>query len=445
MISARLRSRIGTVLTGALVLSGCWQNPKPPSDNTTDAYGWRAPFQVEGAEPYYRIPVDASLSDWMKQHEAASVAVFDAAGALQQCGMLSGSMNAPMATASLPIGATVKPFDPNTCSNAPRPNICFKNHPCAVPDYCPFQEVDLTGTTLDGITNVDDIVAIGTAKSKPILCSPLSGDGYRACTDADRQAAEALQKLQTRQTEAMEFMINFGLSPDAGGQQELERIRTEAAAHREVLVTLDRKPESSLELVLHWHTTADLPNGYATLSCFSNGGSSETNIAFPAMTAGSDAQTREWPQCGSQSYRIRFPGTAPALELPSVAASEHAPKPFMRSNPSQYWFAAIGTPPYSLYLEKNRSGCGSSLNLAEVNKLPRAFDTEWPPAISHVATPQVHERDAWLVLRATRPDVAAWIYWLIYVGGSCVAAFAVLLVYWAWLASTGRTRYRSRK
>lgn len=430
--------RLAWLLPGCAALVACWHDPKPPSDNSTDAYGWAAPLAVTGNEPYYRIPVNGDLAAWMKQHQVESMAVFDAAGALQPCGALSGQTNAPLATIPQPIAAHVGPFDGGVCRNLIA--ACFKNQPCAVPDICSPQTIDLTGTTLEGLKRAEQIVELAAGKVPPLpLCRDYHPEAHRECNAEDREAAEDNRRAPARYAEAVDFVNNYGLVPGSPGGTPVSPSSSQSGvpAGNERLITLDAPADDPM-LVLRWNKSASLGRlGNATLTCFGSGSTVDRPFDIQGRPGEAGETVEEfWPSCAGRSFRLAFKPGVEGLDLLGVSAIAYRPKPYMAPEVPQFWFEARGTPPYAVFLGPRHSGCGSMLNVREAAALPRAADPDWPTAATLEGAPVVHERSPWTRVLASRSPWMPWMYWLLYVGGACAAALLATLAYWAWLSRT---------
>lgn len=425
------------LLAGCLTLSGCWHDPTPPNDNTTDAYGWTAPLAVAGSERYYRIPASGDLGAWMTQHAVASLAVFDATGNLQSCGALSGETNHPLATMPQAIAAHVAPFDGSVCRNIIA--ACFKNQPCSVPDICSPQIVDLTGTTLEGLERPEQIVELAAGKFPPLpSCRDYRPEARRQCDAHDREAAEYSRRAVSRYTEAVEFLNNYGFVPGSAGGTPGAPSQAPSPAGNGLLISLD-VPAANPMLMFRWNKPASLGRlGSATLTCFGAGSTFDRPFDVQGLSGASGETVQEfWPSCAGRSFRLTLKPAVDGLQLLGVSATAYRPKPYMTPEVPQFWFEAKGTPPYAVFLEPQHSGCGSILNVRETAALPRAADPDWPPAAVVAGTPVVHARAAWTRMLVSRSPWLPWLYWLLYVGGACAAGLLATLVRWVWLSRRG--------
>lgn len=426
--------RLIRVLACCSALAGCWQDPKAPSDNSTDAYGWTAPLTVAGSASHYRIPVGGGLADWMKAHDVASLAVFDAKDSLQACGTLSGETNHPLATMPQSIAAHIGPFDAAACKKAIP--VCFKNRPCTVPDFCSPQTIDLTGTTLDGVARPEEIVDLAAGKVPPLpMCRGYHSEASRDCDENDRQAAEDYRRALNRQTEAAEFIANYGWAPENPGGPSSETLTAKSEADG-LLVTFDTAPANAM-LSFRWNQPAALGRlGTATLTCLGHGSADARPFDVQGQSGENGTTVQEfWSSCPGPTFRLTVKPAVDRLQLLGVSATAYRPKPYMADDVPQFWFEAKGTPPYAVFLGPQHSGCGTMLNVKEAAALPHAAEPDWPP-LANPGSPVVHERSLWVRLITSRSPWLPWVYWLLYVGGACAAALLVALARWAWLAKS---------
>lgn len=436
-------------ISASLGVAGCWHVPLPPNDSSTDAYGWKAPIEIPGTEPYYRFQVSENLRGWMKQHSVESFAIFDADGKLQSCGPMSAGSNNPLATMPAVIQGHITPFDPAICGTGPAPKLCFKNKPCAIPDFCSPQIIDVAGTSLEGMTNLSEILAAAHSSPVRVACRPDTPDASRICDENDAKARSASRLAYEQQLEAREFIDNFGIESELQASSKPEAPSASVRLDpNDLLVTLDQVPPTVPQLTFQWNKPSSIGHaGTAKLTCYNPDGST-LDEGINIEPNGAIAPTGPMLEyvgivCRVRNYRVVLHPSLPDLVLEAVTATTFAPKPFMHGDTTQFWVAPSGRAPYSAFFEANHGACGGTANVAEVSKLPHARDADWPPSAGDIGAPGVHPRDAWIMLLSSKRDVVAWLYWLGYVGSAFLFALIVTLARWAWLASLGAHANRS--
>ena len=440
--------RLWAVAFGCMGVTGCLPVPLPPNDASTDAYGWKAPIEIPYGETFYRLEIPDNLAAWMEAYAVQSLAVFDANHTLQKCGQLRGASNNPLATLPQVIEGRISLFDAGACGDGPSPKICFKGQACTIPDSCSPQIVDLTGTSLEGLSTVSDILATANTDILPVACRPDMSDAARDCVASDESARNVFRLKTTRRSDAQAFIDNFGITSEAQGRPLIgASSKPESLDSNDLLVALDRIPDAVPLLTLEWKAPfAGGLMGAAKLTCFNSNGST-SDEGFNIQLDGGSVQGGPMVQtlgtaCLVRSYRLTLHPAIPDLKLARLSATTFAPKPFVHSGRTQFWIEPSGAAPYSVFLEPGRNGCSAQENVFEVNKLQHVREANWPPPTGAIGTPVANERGVWMTIRANRRDVGAWIYWLALVGGTFAVALTVTLVRWAALAARSRSYSR---
>lgn len=444
------------------LLAAC-TGPDAPREPSRDVYAFRAPIDARGGEPVYRLNVSPDLNRWFDEHGIRNVSVFDAAGAPQACGIFNQHSFGPIESTATVSQGRIAAFDDATCKPDGALAVCFKGHACGAPDYCPHTPIDLTPfADLKDIDTLESLLAI--ANTAPDPCD-IEG---ASCPDRPSgDDAHARQRLARRLARAVLARAGLGalLKPDppppprttpgvfnprflsttgGGVRSALGAMMLSATPSADTprrAISPIRLPSPAAGRAQHTAKTADAESDdyaitfdepvtevrliWAPSAHGSQVGTTKT-IAYddegrphehvdplqPIGDIGSDRFEQTVAiDLHPRAVRVIVQSDLAGLRLIGATSTTRAHKPFVNDSPRQFWFVASGTPPYSVYLEKNRGMCGDSASLRRMNTYARLHDADWPPAAT-VGMPLANARSPFMALAASHFEIVVWLYWL---------------------------------
>lgn len=451
----RTPRRAIALLPIVFALCGCLPGPVSPDSASTKAYRWRATLAGAASEPIYRFDLTPEFQRWMDDNGVRSVAVFDALGRSQSCGRL-GSTHAPLSSTTTTFEGRIAPYDPAACKAHDELPICFAGEPCTLPDYCPRIEINLNWTSLGEVTTLDQLVDIANKPRPPFPCEVSSDVG---CTPEHVPANDAISQ---ERGEARSALVRAGLDrmvkPDPPRLQRrnwfspgetLNKDGTfvipaspvlpdrEAVARNAELRRYDNSggyvvefDEPASELTFYWRRPdATRIEGKTTVIAYNAEGRRFGNTSPLYPTNDSPPGMLQQAVRGStpmRTFRVVTEANAPDMQLVEVKSTTYADKPFIDARKRQFWFAAHGTAPYSIYAERGRGTCagGDSVEISPTDARLREPDRPLPLAVGERIE---NQRSLLASLAVDHYDVFVWLCWLgllllIWAPGACLIA-----------------------
>lgn len=460
------------LLAFACVLSGCMQGPVAPRDSDRDAYGFRAAIDTPGSEPVYRFDIAPDIEKWLSDRDIHAVSVFDANGQPQACGSFA-SASGPLESTAVMSRARISTYDEGACAAHGEPLVCFKDHPCDLPEFCPRTRIDLTlWHALAGIDTLPKLLAIANAPPDPCEIegsSPCTDIGFNDDFHAEqrlvRRAARSalywahLDALLTpdpppppRTTPGVFNPGNGGESAHAKASGVMLSTRQSDPAQKphanapkrgaqpaqvapageagDYVVEFD---EPASEIRLHWtSTTQGGDMGTTETIAYDANGMQHTHADALQPFGGRMADGFEQVlslDMHPRAMRVIVHSNVTGLRLVGATSTKHEPKPFYDGTRRQFWFAASGAAPYALYAERRRGLCTRNEDPRRMAAYPRINDVAWPPAAT-IGAPRASPRGPLAMLTATNFSAVVWLYWLALMFALWVPAAAFVGARW---------------